>query len=136
MATYVGIYFGNSGVFLPQLKLELAAAFSETPAFVDAIITQGQFSSDCVFKVGLIDVETDEASTESQTLTDLAAAIASHTPNPNYDFTLAAPPWEPTVGQVQYLSDVIREGSGTGCLCWWSGEQWLRVSDNAIASDT
>lgn len=129
-------FFGGSGVFLPQLKLELAAALTVDPAFTDALVRNGPQSSSGVYAYGLVDVTTDEADPQTSTETTIIGVLSAHTPNPNYNFTLADAPWEPLIGQTQWLSDVIAEGGAVGCLCFWAGEQWRRVSDNAIASTT
>lgn len=63
------------------------------------------------------------------------AAVAAHSPSTPVQWLLDDYlPIAPHVGQTLYLSDVAREGGGTGALCWFDGSIWRRVSDNATAS--
>lgn len=44
-------------------------------------------------------------------------------------------PTNETPGARQaWVFDANREGGGTGCLAYWDGSNWLRVSDNALIS--
>lgn len=126
----------SNGIAIQQFAAELNAAWNDPTPSIDFVVTADIASEDNfgTMKAGIlhvITVETPDSGQES-TLTDTVANHVPTYPTP-WELTIFEP-WKPDVGDVVYFSNISREGSGSGALAWWDGSQWLRVSDNAVAT--
>lgn len=139
MATY-GYFFpsGDSPLVFPalcnpwQFEIELDDAWSGAISFTLGYVVTGEGPSGIMCS-GYVYVVTP-SDLSAGDLTILNDTIEDHVPVVPYPWTLAVLPRTPAVGDQIYITDASREGGGTGCICFWDGTDWRRVSDNAVAS--
>lgn len=125
--------FGDAGVQVQQLAAEINNAWGGAITFTLFADVAGARTPSLVRSgfLYLSTVETPDSAQESA----LSAAITAHSPVIPIPWQLTIlQPHAPVVGQIVYFSNISREGSGSGALAWWDGSQWLRASDNAVAT--
>ena len=123
-----------AGVVLDLFERELDDAWSGAISFTTTIsaATWNKYGGVTVGNVEITTVETPDSSQE--TAMNNAIANNSQTYTVEWQIDNGPLPLNPTVGQTIYLSNIQREGGGTGALAWWDGTDWRRVSDNAVAT--
>lgn len=124
-----------SGVDPDLFERELDDAWGSAVTFEIVAYTVANVGRFGRATMGNLQVETVEDLDAGQ-LADFESVAAAHSPTTPIQWQLDDYlPIAPHVGQTLYLSDVAREGGGTGgALCWFDGSLWRRVSDNATAS--